>query len=113
MIFLSPGYNYGSNFNQGVFFDDFYNPRGPLFKYPNMARIMDPDNFFKWNAFEDSKAQRDFKTRTINFIIQKYHIIPFEEDDMSNAFKNLKVDKSWRQSVKFLNLIFLIIILIF
>jgi hypothetical protein len=111
LIFLSSGYNYGLDLNQGPLFDDFFNPRGPLFKYPNMARIMEPDNFFKWNAFEGSKAQRAFKIRTLNFIMRKYY--SFEEDDLSNSLKNLVIDKSWRQSVKNLNLIFLIIVLIF
>ena len=70
--------------------DFFYNSKDSLFKHPNLMRLMNPESFFNWQAFKDSKAQATFREAVLMFfneylINEKEIRLDFDEVVMVNT----------------------------
>ena len=82
MLFLSKGYNTFDidAYKDPLDVDFFFKGIDPLFKYPNLFRIMNPNLFFNWQPFSDSVVQRIFREDVLDFFFLIMFVINIQQE---------------------------------
>jgi hypothetical protein len=109
MLFLSSD-KYSSHFLKNLDLDNvnvldyFYNAADPLFRFPDLSRIMNPENFFNWQAFKDSKVQAAFRWSVIFFFNDDFAFRKSEQYNAGDALR--ETNRTWVNFVDFLDFYF-------